>query len=63
MIRTNNNKKEYQFLMILSDVIDGLKDIIDSLIEETFLLLSVIFISTKEIKRMRDLIQFILFNK
>lgn len=49
--------------MILSDVIDGLKDIIDSLIEETFLLLSVIFISTKEIKRMRDLIQFILFNK
>ena len=49
--------------MILSDVIDGLKDIIDSLIEESFLLLSVIFISTKEIKRMRDLIQFIIFNK
>ena len=84
-IKIQNDPKEYQVLMILTDgIIQDLQNTIDSLVEGSFYPLSVIIIgignadftkmeeldgdeipliSRKGIKRQRDLVQFVPFNK
>ena len=84
-IKKQNDPKEYQVLMILTDgIIQDMQNTIDSLVEGSFYPLSVIIIgignadftkmeqldgdeipliSRKGIKRQRDLVQFVPFNK
>ena len=84
-IRNNKNNLEYQILMILTDgIINDMDETVDTLVEGSFLPLSVIIIgigdadftnmnvldgddvplvSSKGVKRMRDLVQFVEFNK
>lgn len=84
-IKIQNDPKEYQILMILTDgVIQDTENTIDSLVEGSFYPLSIIIIgigdrdfskmvkldgdeipliSSKGIKRQRDLVQFVPFNK
>jgi len=84
-IKEQNDPREYQVLMILTDgIIQDMRDTIDALVEASYYPLSVIIIgigntdfakmdqldgdeipliSRKGIKRQRDLVQFVPFNK